>query len=539
MRTFFCGALATFLVACSANGQDSYDVVILDGRVMDPETEFDAVRNVGIKDGRIATIAEDEITGAETIDASGHVVTAGFIDTHTHSSDKFAIKMAMMDGVTTGMDYELGGLNIGAWYDREEGKWPINYGQCVSHEMVRIQIHDGIEIPDPVDAVDVFTLRAKSREDDGVEGWSVTVSTLDQINVITQILDENLRQGALCIGTTPGYAPAGISTYELFEVQRAAARYGRPIGSHTRFHGSTTPPVEAQLGFNEIFTNAALLDAPLLYSHNNEYGWWEIEEKLSMAREKGMNMWSEYYPYEAASTAIGAVPLQPDRLEGNLGLKYEDVLYDPTQDKFLTKDEYLQIVADDPGRTVIAFNPARKAWLPRWLRMPHMVVGSDGMWQNEGLGWDDDPALFKGHPRTSGSHSITLRLAREEGVPLMFTLSQLSYWPALHLGETGLAQMQERGRMQEGMVADIVIFDPDNVREGSGYKAGENGLPPIGMPHVIVNGVLVKRDGKATDVFPGLPVRYPVEPEGRHEPAIREQWLQEFTIDDASLAPRD
>ena len=364
MRTFFCGALAIFLVACSAGGAQDYDLVILNGRAMDPETEFDAVRNVGIKDGRIATITEDEITGVETIDASGHVVTAGFIDTHTHSSDKFAIKMAMMDGVTTGMDYELGGLNIGAWYDREEGKWPINYGQCVSHEMVRIQVHDGIEIPDPVDAVDVFVLRAKSQEDDGVEGWSVTVSNLDQINTITEILDENLRQGALCIGTTPGYAPTGISTYEMFEVQKAAARYGRPIASHTRFHGSTTPPVEAQMGFNEIFTNAALLDAPLLYSHNNEYGWWEIEEKLSMAREKGMNMWSEYYPYEAASTAIGAVPLQPDRLEGNLGLKYEDVLYDPTQDKFLTKDEYLQIVADDPGRTVIAFNPARKAWLP-------------------------------------------------------------------------------------------------------------------------------------------------------------------------------
>ncbi len=88
------------------------------------------------------------------------------------------------------------------------------------------------------------------------------------------------------------------------------------------------------------------------------------------------------------------------------------------------------------------------------------------------------------------------------------------------------------------MVADIVIFDPDNVREGSTYKAGENGLPPIGMPHVIVNGVLVKRDNKATDAFPGVPIRFPVEAEGRHEPATEEVWLQEFTIDDSTLAPR-
>ena len=290
MRSLLLISLAGFLGACTANSQESYDLVILNGRVMDPETEFDAVRNVGIRDGRIMAITEKSIAGDDTLDASGLVVTAGFIDTHTHSSDKYVVKMAMMDGVTSGMDYELGALNIGAWYEREAGQWPINYGQCVSHEIVRIAIHDGIDIPDPVDATDAFILRARSVEADDVEGWSVTVSNLEQINEITKILDENLREGALCIGTTTGYAPTGISTYELFEVQRAAARYGRPIGSHTRFHGGNKPPAEAQMGFNEIFTNAMLLKAPLLYSHNNDYGWWEIEEKLAMARAQGLNM---------------------------------------------------------------------------------------------------------------------------------------------------------------------------------------------------------------------------------------------------------
>ena len=240
----------------SSATSETFDIVLTNGRVMDPECEFDGVRNVGIKDKYIKTITKEKLKGKDTVDATGHVVTAGFIDTHTHSSDKFVIKMAMMDGVTSGMDYELGAVNIGAWYDREAGKWPINYGQCVAHEMVRINVHDGIALPDPMDAMDAFILRAKSGED-GVEGWSVTVSNLDQINQITKTLDENLRQGALCVGTTPGYASSGISTYELFEVQKAAARYGRPIASHTRFHGGTKPPTEAQMGFNEIFTNAA------------------------------------------------------------------------------------------------------------------------------------------------------------------------------------------------------------------------------------------------------------------------------------------
>jgi N-acyl-D-aspartate/D-glutamate deacylase len=151
-----------------------------------------------------------------------------------------------------------------------------------------------------------------------------------------------------------------------------------------------------------------------------------------------------------------------------------------------------------------------------------MTVGSDGMWQNEGLGWDDDPAKFKGHPRTSGSHTTVLRLAREQGVPLMFTLSQLSYWSAQHLGDTGLESMAVRGRMQEGMVADITIFDPKTVAEGSAYKSGLNGLPPKGLPHVIVNGRFVKRDGKATDVMAGQPIRYPIEENGRFVPVSSE-----------------
>ncbi|MGB5280145.1 MAG: hypothetical protein WBN37_02395, partial [Arenicellales bacterium] len=68
----------------SANSNQEFDIVILNGRVMDPETLFDDVANVGIKDGRIATITKQQIKGKETINAKGHVVSPGFIDTHYH-----------------------------------------------------------------------------------------------------------------------------------------------------------------------------------------------------------------------------------------------------------------------------------------------------------------------------------------------------------------------------------------------------------------------------------------------------------------------
>lgn len=518
---------------------DDYDIVILNGRVMDPETNFDDIRNVGIKDGLIVTITEEKISGKDTVDADGLVVAPGFIDTHTHSSKKYNIKMAMMDGVTTGLDLEAGAVNIADWYEREKGKWPINYGQVVSQEMVRMIVHDNMDITKPKDATNLFDLRSESIKEDGIPGWSVTRSNIEQINQINKILDENLRQGALGIGSTVGYASKGIITYEMFDAQRTAARYGRLTAAHTRFHVQNTPPTEAPMAFDELFTNASLLDAPLLICHNNDYGWWEIEEKLQLARAKGMNMWSEYYPYAAASTSIGSDGVKPAIIEDMLGLKYEESIFDPVQKKFLNKHEYLKVAKEDPGRIIVAFNPPRNDWMPYWIKTPHMTVASDGMWSTDPMhAWNTDPADFSGHPRTSGSHSKVLRLAREEGVPLMFTLKQLSYWSALHLGNAGIESMKIRGRMQEGMVADITIFDPDNVKEGSDYEMGKNGLPPIGIPHVIVDGVLVKEDDKATDEFPGLPIRYPVETEGRFVPVEREEWIETFTIDDGSIKPR-
>ena len=539
MSKLFWSAMA-LTASCIIQGEmttgasaDTYDLVILNGRVMDPETGFDQIANVGISDGWIVRITTAPIEGEDTVDATAHVVAPGFIDSHTHSSQKYAINMSMMDGVTTAYDSEVGAINIADWYSREEATWPMNYGTCVSHEIARMVVMDELEIDVPVDASNLFALRALSSSEDGVADWSVTRASVEQMNRIMQIVDKGLQEGGLCAGSTVGYAGVGISTYEQFELQRTAARYGRATGVHGRFHTSATNP-EAPLGFAEVFTNAFLLDAPLLYSHNNDYGWWEIEEKLQMARAKGLNMWAEYYPYTAGSTSIASDQLTPDAIAA-LGLKYEDIMYDPSQDQFLTIEEYKQVAEDDPGRTVIVFNPAREEWLPQWLRVPNMVVGSDSMWYTEDLGLRGDPLLFAGHPRTSGSHSTVLKLAREEGVPLMFTLSQLSYWPAYHMGATGVEFLNVRGRMQEGMAADIVIFDPETVGPGSDYQSGTQGLPPRGMPHVVVNGVFVKRDGAATGALPGKPMRFPPENQPRHEPVDTQVWQETFTLQDAAL----
>ncbi len=521
-------------LATAAPAQD-YDLVINNGRVMDPETMFDSVANVGIKDGRIAVITKDKISGNETINAKGLVVAPGFIDTHFHAVDPFASKMAVADGITTGMDLEAGASPVGEWYAvRDKSGWQINYGTTSSLAVARLRVHDpelGINVP--VDATTLFDWGGKAGAD-GIVGWSVSRSNIDQMNEIMKLLDEELRDGALGIGAPIAYMQRGVISYELFAAQRTAARYGRLTSVHTRYHLNSQTPSEAQLGLDEVLANAMALRAPLLLAHDNDYGWWENEEKLQLVRAQGYNVWGEYYPFAAGSTLISADFLRPDLWLETNGYKYEDTVYDPTLDKFLSKDEFIEAVQKTPGKTVVVHLPPRKAWLKYWLTIPHMVVASDAM---TGLGrdgtllpWDADPSEYAGHPRTAGSYSMTLQLGRENGVPLMFTLSQLSYWTAKHLGDTGLEAMKERGRVQVGKVADLTLFNPETVAARATYKAGENGLPPVGIPYVIVNGTIVVKKGDVLPVKPGQSIRFPVEAKGRFEPIDLKKWFGEHTI---------
>lgn len=423
-------------------------MVILNGRVMDPETKLDAVKNVGIKDGVIVSVTESEITGTEIIDAKGLVVTAGFIDYEQHGLDPWGIKVNLRDGVTTQMDFEVGALNIPEWYDKRKGTTQANYGTVAGQEYARMRVHDNMAFEGP-DISMPYTLmdhRAETK-DDGVEGWSTIRSTYDQMNQVHAILDEELRQGALGIGSLIGYAQKAIVTYEMYTSQKLAGAYGRVTAVHHRFHPSATPPTEGPIGAKELIANAMALNAPLQIHHDNDFGWWENQELMRQAREQGFNIWATYYPWIAGSGNYGAQIVAPPIWQDLMGFKYEETIYDPQLDRFVTKDEFLKIAKEEPGRTLIAYSPPRKKWLPEWTKVEGFIVAGDGMpglnIDGEFLKWDDPYEDYVGHPRVAGTHAVTLRIAREEEVPLMHTLSQLSYWPAKFMGDTGLEAMKK------------------------------------------------------------------------------------------------
>jgi len=491
---------------------------------MDPETSFDQVANVGIKDGKIAVITKEGLKGKETIDAKGMVVAPGFIDGQQHELEPYAHRLMIRDGRTTIMDLEAGSPphKVDDWYKKMEGKSIINFGVCAGHEFARAAVLDGFDDWKSLNTHDFLLTRKGSQ-------WSVARPTLEQGNEILAMLDEGLRQGAIGIGSTLGYMKDGISSREMYEVQKLAGAYGRQTGIHFRFTPGTD--VEEVMGIQEMLANAAALGAPAIAQHFNNPGYNMVHELLVGMRKRGYNVWGELYPYAAGSTTINAVFLKPEAWIHKLGNKYEDTMQDTITGEFYTEETYKEMVEKEPTRLVIVYKMPKEA-IVDWIRLPGVAIASDGipMIPNDNLKWDTPyEELPNTHPRTVGSYAKTLRLARENNIPLMQVIAMTSYNWAKPLGDTGLKAMQVRGRMQEGMVADIVMFDPKTVTDNATYEKGT--LPSTGIPHAIVNGIIVMKDSVPLERFEaGQPIRFEVQEKGRFTPLSKEIWEEKYYV---------
>ena len=499
-----------------------YDLVINNGRVMDPETNLDGIRNVGIKEGRIAVITEDQIVGTEAIDATGLVVAPGFIDGHQHCVEPYAYRLMVRDGRTTIMDLEIGafGDKLDEWYKRREGNSPINYGVAVAHEFARAAVLDGFKDWKYLNTPDAFYSRIS-------DGWAKTRPSLEQGNEILKIMDEGLRQGGIGIGSTLGYMREGVSAREIYELQKLSGLYGRQISIH--FRRTPGNDVDEVNGIQEMLANAAALGTPAIAAHFNNPGYNLVHELLVGMRGRGYNVWGEIYPYAAGSTALNAVFLEPEVWVKTLGYKYEETLQDVATGEFYTEKTRAEMLKKEPTRPVIVYKMPEEA-IVDWIRLPGVAIGSDGMplLPDEGLEWDtpyDD--LPNTHPRFAGSFAKVLRIARENNIPLMQAVAMTSYNYAKPLGDLGLKSMQVRGRMQKDMVADITLFDPETVTDNATYEKGT--LPSTGIPFVLVNGIVVMKDSEPLKAFnAGQPIRFEPQKEGRFKPLSIDSWTQQF-----------
>jgi N-acyl-D-aspartate/D-glutamate deacylase len=469
-------AVCSGLAAVPAQAQE-YDLVILNGRVMDPESGLDVVRNVGVKDGKIAVITENEIEGSESIDAAGHVVAPGFIDTHHHNVvSPFGQKLALRDGVTTPLELEFGVLPVDAWYKSWAGKAQTNYGASASLQGAREMVLNpdyktiaGATISD----VELGSLTSFTMD------WSTKIATEDQVQKILQLVEEGLKQGSLGVGLPPTDGLTGTNE----QLGSVAAHGGGLIVQHMTAQTLATTPQAL-----------ALIDA---------------------AYANGRQVIAEIYPYTYGATIVAADYLHPDNYQRNMGHDYGDIV-EISDLKPLTQARYEELIKTAPA-TNVTFENASKDDLFTALAHPTSIIGSDAfpyVSKSDGSyvqDWDTPYEAVNGHPRGAGTHALVLQMVRENNLmPLMLAISKMSYMPAKFLQDNGIPQMADKGRIQVGADADITVFDPATVKQNATPANG--GLPSTGIPYVVVNGTIVVADSRVLkDVFPGQPIRLPVK----------------------------
>jgi N-acyl-D-glutamate deacylase len=495
-----------------------YDLVILNGRVMDPQTNLDAVRNVGINDGKIAKITEHKIEGKETIDATGLVVAPGFIDGHAHTTDLPLGQKAMLrDGVTSAMELEGGGLPIDRWYSVLEGKSQLNYGASVSSAAARTAVFDPNYLKSSTSGdviVDMFS---------GVHVTGDTfsrVATDDEVTQILALVEEGLKQGGLGIGIVPGYIVDGMRSTEIIGLQQLAGKYGRFSHVHARW-SSQMPPSTGLSGFQEAISSAGEFGGGLILAHFTAQALNLTEASLSYVdslRADGLPVVLEIYPYNfgASGNGVGADYLKPDNYQRNMGRSYKDIINTATGEP-LTKESYEALVKSNPFAPVLFYN-AKEEDMEKGLAHPDVLVGCDCFPFTDKDGkfisdWDTPWEDANTHPRTVGAHAKVLRLTREKSLmPLMTAISKMTFRYADFLANNGVPQMANKGRIQHGADADITIFDPKTVSDNSTLVKGHNAMPSTGIPYVVVNGTIVVKDSKVLKgVYAGKPIRLPVQ----------------------------
>lgn len=485
-----------------------YEIVIEGGRVIDPETGLDAVRNVGINGGTIARIAERPLHGKAVIDAHGLVVAPGFIDMHSHALTTPSMRQQAMDGVTTTLELELGSLPVGEAYAllERQGR-PINYGFSVSWALARLQVMDGL-------GIDGST--ATYQKNVGMPGWR-QVADSGQTEQILELIGQGLDEGGLGMGVMLGYAPE-TSTEEYVAVNQLAAARGVPTFTHVRYANFAAPGSVFD-GLEEFIDVARQTGAHMHFCHINSSSWRNIKEVRSLfeaAMDEGLNVSTEAYPYGAGSTTIGAARYAPETLD-SAGIRAKDIYMTDTGEWVKDVGDLAAIRASRPSSIAIFHflneaDAGDQALLKDALLTRDAAIASDGMPYSvggrvlEGDTWPI-PQDADAHPRVAGTFARVLGtwVRERDAMTLNEAIRRSTLVPALIL-EPASPAFARKGRLQEGMDADIVVFDSEGIHDKATYEAPY--LASEGVRHLLVGGTPLIQDGELDlSVMPGEPIK--------------------------------
>jgi N-acyl-D-aspartate/D-glutamate deacylase len=446
-----------------------YDLVIANGRVMDPASGLDAVRFIGISAGRIAAISQSAIAGRQTIDAKGLVVAPGFIDLHSHGQTPENYRFKAKDGVTTALEMEVGVWPVAPWYREREAKALIHYGATSGELPARMAVmHDTGKLLPRDRAVERPTTEEERRQ-------------------IREHIRQGLDDGALGIGMGIAYEPLATRE-EVLGVIRIAGERKTPVYVHMRNGGPVEPGVIDAL--QEVIADAVASGASVHIVHITSMGLRETPlclEMIAGARSRGLDITTEAYPYTAGMTDLGSAIFSEGWQQRQGGITFGDLQWAATGER-LTADSFARY-RKQGGMVAIHSIPEEVVRLA--MANPTVMVASDGILENG-----------KGHPRAAGTYARVLgRYVREQhALSLMDALRKMTVLPADRLGLTN------KGRLAVGADADITVFDPARVIDRATFD--QPAQYSEGIEYVLVSGVAVVNAGKLEEgKMPGRGVR--------------------------------
>jgi N-acyl-D-amino-acid deacylase len=512
--------LLTLFLATTLNAANDYDLVIRHGRVLDGTGKPAVAADVAIRAGRVVAVGQVTGTATREIDAKGQVVAPGFIDVHTHSEDITELPVAenfLRMGVTTIVTGNCGTSKTdvaGFFADIEKTGVAVNVATLLGQGSIRGQV---------------------------MGGSFMRPATVEELDKMRALVDQGMRDGAVGMSTGLIYLPGTFTkTEELIELAKVAAKHGGIYASHMRYENARITDALDEL--TRIAREANIraevshikLASPAAWGRAHE-----ITAYLERARASGLKITQDQYLYTASSTSMGS-RIPEEALEGGAA-QFKRRMADPAlKAKYIaemkaslqrnqqadfsfavianfaanrslngknikeaakivrgsdTIDDQIEMILDIQlrGGASAVFHGMDEKDLQVFLVQPDTMIASDAGPRKFG---DAVP-----HPRGYGNNARVIgRYVRElKLLSLEDAVRKMTSLPA------DTFRLKDRGRLQAGAVADIVVFDPATVSDPSTF--GDPHHYATGFSAVIVNGTPVIQSGQLTPARPGRPVR--------------------------------
>ncbi len=520
---------------------DSYSIVIKGGKIVDGSGNPWFQGDVAVDGDRIAKVgALGKYEAEKVIDAEGLLVSPGFVDVHTHSDSSFIINPKADSKIRQGITTELAG-NCGAsmspvtdlgksfasrrleelgiewdWYSvaeylarLEKGGMPVNLGTLIGHGTIR----------------------------SSVMGYEARAPSASELEEMKGLVDQGMRDGAFGLSTGIKYAPGVYAdTSEIVELSKVVAKHGGLYATHIRNQGGKL--IES---IDESIVIGREAGCPVHIAHLKVKGRTNWGKSLNMlrvideARDQGVDVTFDQYPYIASSTGLSAL-LPHWAQEGGADVLLERLRDPATREKIKDADwrtittdlssimiaraknntqyEGMRVtevaekegkeprdavfdllLAEDAQVQIVAFGMSEED-VRRVMRSPYGMVGSDGRAVSpHGVlgGGKPHPRFYGTFPRVIGHY------VREGVLSLQEAVRKMTSAPALRLG------LKDRGLLREGYKADITVFDPAKVKDEATFIDPHQFAS--GIPYVIVNGTVVIDEGEHTGALPGVALK--------------------------------